>query len=152
MMTAYSIEFGKQYKYCIDCDRMYIFEPKAEFMYAHADAKSFSSNLGNHIRYGNTDSYSAKLSFMAGYKSKLESGKIVEPFIQAAYIKEFHGNTNIIFDGAQYRSYMKGESYEFGGGLNVQINKNVSFYSDVMYETGNVIQSVSGNIGMRYTW
>jgi outer membrane autotransporter protein len=152
MMTAYSVEVGKQYKVCIDCNSMYIIEPKVELMYAHADAKNFTSNYGNHIRYGNTDAFSTKAALMLGYKRKLESGKIIEPFIQAGIIEEWTGTTNVIYDGAKYKSDMSGTSLEFGGGLNMQITKSGSFYSDIMYEIGSNVRAISGNIGVRYTW
>lgn len=152
MLTAYSVEVGKQYKICVDCDTMFIIEPKVELMYAHADAKSFTSNYGNSIRYGNTDAFSTKASLMAGYKKKLDNGMVAEPFLQVGINNEWAGRTNVIFDGANYKSDMGGLSYEFGGGLNMQVNKSTSLYSDIMYETGDNVQSLSGNVGLRYTW
>ncbi|MDR1694418.1 MAG: autotransporter outer membrane beta-barrel domain-containing protein [Lactobacillaceae bacterium] len=151
MITAYSIEVGKQLGYCFARNAIMTVEPKVELMYAHADAKNFTSNFGNHIRYGNTDAFSTKASLKLGYK-KLYGDKVVEPFVQAGVIEEWAGTTNVIYDGAKYKSEMNGTSYEFGGGFNMQVSEAASIYSDVMYETGGNIKALSGNIGVRYTW
>ncbi|MDR1025833.1 MAG: autotransporter outer membrane beta-barrel domain-containing protein, partial [Lactobacillus sp.] len=151
-ITAYSVEIGKQFRACIDDSSMWIWEPRVEFMYAYSNAKSFKSNLGDNIRYGDTNSYTGKISLMAGYKKAFENGIIAEPYVQVGGIQEFHGKTNVTFDDAHYRSDLKGASLEVGGGLNMKFNDSWAMYGQMMYEKGSVIQSLSGNLGFRYSW
>lgn len=151
-ITAYSLEFGKQYRHCLKNMDQLIFEPRVEFMYAHSEAKSFNSKLGNRIRYGDTNSYKGKISLMMGYKTFFENGMMAEPYVLVAGVQEFHGKTNVTYDNAKYRSDTKGATIEVGGGLNMKLTDSINSYAEVMYEKGSIIQSLSGNIGFRYTF
>ena len=153
--TAGSLEAGRTFAW--DANEAYsqwILEPKAELSYIYGKAKSFKAKGASvsQIRYGDTDSVQARGALLAGYKTTLSNGTILEPFVEAAIIQEFGGKTDIHYAGADYKSDISGTSYEFNLGLNSKVNNDWNFYGEVGYETGSVVQAVSTNIGVRYNF
>ena len=151
-ISAFEFEAGKQYEFLIGEKSKWLFTPKAEVLYAWADAKSFNTSTGNDIRFGHTQNIVAKATALIGYNKTLESGMIVEPYAQIALLNDFDGKTNIRYDGAGITSKVGGISYEIGGGLNAQLTEATALYSDLMYEKGSHIESFSGNVGVRHTF
>ena len=150
--SAGSLEFGRKKEFHTDRYSKVVFETKSEIGYMYAKSDIFRTNQNTYISYGSTESIQGRFGFMLGYSSELENGNIVEPFAEANIIHEFGGVTDIGYDGGYYKSNIKGSSFEFGGGLNAQLNKSWSVYSDIMYEKGGVIEAVSTNVGIRYTF
>lgn len=151
--TSGSLEIGRQWRFNANSKSSYVLEPKAEFSYAYAKSKDAyvkSKDFRNRLHYGSTDSASGRVSIMGGYNHKLDNGGVLEPFIQVSIIEEFGGVTHIKYDGVNYKSDISGTSFEFGGGLNAQLNSSWGVYGDIMYETGSHIDSFSGNLGVRY--
>ncbi|MDD4556816.1 MAG: autotransporter outer membrane beta-barrel domain-containing protein, partial [Alphaproteobacteria bacterium] len=112
-----SIEGGKRFEYELSKDEKYIIEPKAEFQYAHAKAKSFTTNNNMSIHYGKTDSKALRVGSMFGYETYLDNDTVLEPFIEINAIQEFGGKTNVHYAGGDTKSDVSGFSVEVGGGL-----------------------------------
>lgn len=153
-MTAVSLEAGKQNYYYTNRDltSAFIFEPKVEGMFARSTARNTSTNFGQEIEFGETTNITGKAAILLGYKTMTANKAVFEPYIQAGVIHEFDGKTDVTYNGIKYKSDMGGTSFEFGGGMNIKMNQSSALFFDVMYETGDVIEALSGNIGYRYTF
>ncbi|MFV0626485.1 MAG: autotransporter outer membrane beta-barrel domain-containing protein [Alphaproteobacteria bacterium] len=152
-MAAFSLEAGKQMKFCTKhCSGNFIVEPKVEVGYDVAQGKTFRTNLGDELRYGDTKSFSGKASIMFGYEYLIQYDMIAQPYIQFGVLREFEGKTKINYASATYDSALGGTSYEVGGGGFLKMSKHSSFYSEFLYEKGSKVEAISGNIGFRYTW
>ena len=77
---------------------------------------------------------------------------MLNPYLQAGVFNEWDGRTDIEYANHKFHSDQGGLGYEVGGGLNVQIDDNTSFYGQVMYERGEVFESVNANVGLRWSW
>ncbi len=151
-VTVLSMETGKKTEFAQSDNRKFFFEPKLEVSYGWADAKSFTTNIDTRLRYGNSQSLTTRTALDVGFEQKLDNGAIIEPYIQVGATYEWKGKTNITYDNEEYKSNLQGVNFEVGGGLNVQMTDAVSMYTDLTYEKGETTESVSGNIGFRYSF
>ena len=142
--TAASLEFGRQFE--VGSFRL---EPKVEAQYSIARADRFGTSAGTEIKYGETQSFVTKAAASLGHRTKFDNGMVVNPYIQAGVLQEWDGKTNIEYANHKYDSNQSGFGYEIGGGLNLQVDSNTAFYGQVMYENGEVIESVNVNAGVR---
>ncbi len=150
--TTASLEFGRQLAYNADEYSKYILEPKAEILYGFAKAKSFTTTSGNDIHYGYTESITTRLALMLGYNRALDNGMILEPFVEFGLSREWNGRTDIKYAGSNFRSDLKGTGYDMSLGLNAKLDKQWNLFSEVAYETGEVYEGLSTNIGVRYNF
>lgn len=143
---AGSLEGGKQF--VID---KFVFEPKLEVQYIHADAKSFATNFNDVVRYKDTDSLMTRVAAQFSYQLEGEASKW-KPFAEVALYNEWLGETKIDFAGVGMKSDVGGVGFDLTVGLDAKLADDVHFYGDVSFERGSVYESVSTNIGLRYNF
>ncbi len=149
--TVFSAEFGRQLKFKTGKSSAFLLEPKVELSYAFAAAKDFTTSFGDEIEYGTTTSLVTRAGVLFGYGTKI--GKtIYEPFVELAVAQELDGKTDITYAGEDYTSDLSGTTFEVSAGLNVKLPKAFNIYSDVTFESSNVIDAVSINLGLRYNF
>lgn len=150
--TTASLELGKQIEYRMHTNFKYILEPKIEAQYFTSKSDSLRTNSGHTLKYGQTQSFSTRAALMAGYNAKILNSMTIEPFIELGVSREWDGKTDINYSGSKFRSDLEGTTYDFVLGINSQLNRDFSVYSDVTYENGSVAEAISANVGLRYTW
>ena len=151
-ITSASLEVGKQIELVQDDDTKLIIEPKAEVIASNATSDKFRANNGNKVEFGDSSSVMGKATVAVMYNKKLENQSKITPHLHVSLLNEFDGDTNITYDGTKYKSNLKGMGFEVGFGLNMQVDKQTSVYSDFTYEKGAVVEAIGGNVGVRYTW
>ena len=152
-MLMASLEAGRKFDFkASDGASEWSMEPKVELMYGIANSDEYYTSNGGKIHFSSTQSVVLKPAVDIGYKFLTEKGSVVKPYVHFGINKEFDGRTDIEYATARYKSDQSGTGFEIGLGLDAQINDAVAFYSDIVYEKGEVVQSTSANIGVRYTW
>ncbi|MDR1694514.1 MAG: autotransporter outer membrane beta-barrel domain-containing protein [Lactobacillaceae bacterium] len=154
MISAASVELGKKNMFYTGRSRTsgFIVEPSAQVMYAYSAKDSSTTSTGRQIYFGDTQSITGKASLMLGYSASIGKFSAVEPYVKGSVIHEFDGKTDVGYGATIYNSDISGTSYEVGGGLNLKIGANSQLFLDAMYETGDNIESLSGNLGFRVNW
>lgn len=147
-----SAELGRAFTFDAGTKANYILEPKIEVQYAHANSKTYQTNTNLPFRYGATQSLLGRVAIQASYEYFQECNVVWSPFVELGVTHEFKGRTSINYDGGTFKSDVSGTGFEFTMGLNTKMSENWNFYSELMFERGQVYNAVLGNIGFRYNF
>ncbi|MFV0627404.1 MAG: autotransporter outer membrane beta-barrel domain-containing protein [Alphaproteobacteria bacterium] len=145
-------EFGKRWNYALNSKEQFVFEPKAVLAYIYSKGGHSKNKNGIMARYSETTSKIFKNAITIYYQNKMDNGLFLEPFIQLGFAHDFDGKSTMSFSEVEIDSSAGGTTVEFGGGLNAKIDSRWSLYSDIMYETGSIVDALSVNLGVRYSF
>ena len=148
---AASAEVGKSIENRISRNDYIRLEPKAELTYMRAGKDSAEvEGTGNEIAYDATNYLNAKAAILLSYNHVFSNGLLIEPLLELAYRYEFAGEGDVSYAGATEKSSLKGSTVEFNAGLNMQLTKDLYWYSVGSYEAGEKLKGWGVHAGVRY--
>ncbi|MCL2889679.1 MAG: autotransporter outer membrane beta-barrel domain-containing protein, partial [Alphaproteobacteria bacterium] len=123
-------------------------EPKAEVRFKYAPSKNATTNFGDDIHIDSTTGLNTKLALQTNY---LPNGtqSVWKPWIEIGVFREWLGNENVGFGGAQIHTSARGNGMELAAGTNVSLGERSYGFAGFTYETGEVYTSYQLNIGAR---
>lgn len=129
-------------------------EPFVRLSYVQAQAKSLNLNNGMQANIGTQKSLASELGVHLGKDFTLSNNSTLSPYIKATWSHEFMDNNNVwVNDINKFETNFSGDVAKFGLGLNVQINKTFSAFSEMNYAKGSKVETpMHANIGIRYNF
>jgi outer membrane autotransporter protein len=144
-----SLEFGRHIKLADD----YFVEPYTQLSGVVIQGQSYDLDNGLAADGDRTRSLLGKLGATAGRNFDLGEGKVVQPYVRAAYVHEFAKNNEVEVNNNVFNNDLSGSRGELGAGIAMTLTDKVSLHADVDYSNGDKIEQPWGfNIGARYSW
>ncbi len=150
--VAASMEFGKSIITEV-IDQKWKIEPKAEIRYLSMgkDNVNVENGVGN-LSLGGTAYTGLTGTIYMSHLSNENDNLQIEPFAELSYGYEFSGEETVAYGGASNKISQTGGYLGASVGVNCQINQDTYWYLSAEYEKGNKIESVGGNVGIRYSF
>ncbi|VVN26834.1 hypothetical protein PS639_04578 [Pseudomonas fluorescens] len=144
-----SLEFGRHIKLADD----YFVEPYTQLSGVVIQGQSYDLDNGLTAEGDRTRSLLGKVGATAGRNFKLGQGKVVQPYVRAAYAHEFAKNNEVEVNNNVFNNDLSGSRGELGAGIAMTLTDRVSLHTDIDYSNGDKIEQPWGfNIGARYSW
>jgi outer membrane autotransporter protein len=144
-----SLEFGRHIKLTDD----YFVEPFTQFSGVIVQGKDYDLDNGLSADGDSTRSLLGKVGATAGRNFNLGEGKVVQPYVRAAYVREFAKNNKVKVNNNAFNNDLSGSRGELGAGLAMTVTDKVSVHADFDYSNGDKIEQPWGaNVGVRYSW
>jgi outer membrane autotransporter protein len=144
-----SLEFGRHIKLADD----YFVEPYTQWSGVVIQGQRYDLDNGLAADGDRTRSLLGKLGATAGRNFNLGEGKVVQPYVRAAYVHEFAKNNEVKVNDNVFNNDLSGARGELGTGIAMTLTDKVSLHADVDYSNGDKIEQPWGfNVGARYSW
>ncbi|MHA6235327.1 autotransporter outer membrane beta-barrel domain-containing protein [Pseudomonas fluorescens group sp. PF-69] len=144
-----SVEFGRHIKLPND----YFVEPYTQWSGVVIQGQSYDLDNGLAADGDRARSLLGKLGATAGRDFNLGEGKVVQPYVRAAYVHEFAKNNEVAVNDNVFNNDLSGSRGELGAGVAMTLTDKVSLHADVDYSNGEKIEQPWGfNFGARYKW
>lgn len=144
-----SVEFGRHIKLADD----YFVEPYTQWSGVVVQGQSYELDNGLAADGDRARSLLGKLGATAGRNFNLGEGKVVQPYVRAAYVHEFATNNDVSVNDNVFNNDLSGSRGELGAGVAMTLTDKVSLHADVDYSNGEKIEQPWGfNFGARYSW
>lgn len=128
-------------------------EPYAQLAGVVFQGKSYDLDNGLSADGDRTHSLLGKLGVTVGRNFNLGGGKVVQPYLRAAYVHEFADNNDIKVNDNRFTNDLSGSRGELGAGVAMTLTDRVSLHADFDYSNGRKIEQPWGaNVGARYRW
>ncbi|MGL6246508.1 autotransporter outer membrane beta-barrel domain-containing protein [Pseudomonas sp.] len=144
-----SLEFGKHITFA----NGNFIEPFTQWSAVVIEGKDYS--LSNDLRAegDRSRSFIGKLGATAGRNIELGQGRVVQPYLRAAWAHEFAKNNEVQVNNNVFNNDLSGSRAELGAGIAVAMTKNLNMHADFEYSSGQYIEQPYGvNFGLRYMW
>ncbi|TBN38914.1 autotransporter outer membrane beta-barrel domain-containing protein [Pseudomonas sp. BGI-2] len=144
-----SFEFGKHITFA----NGNFLEPFTQWSAVVIEGKDYS--LSNDLRAegDRSRSFIGKLGATAGRNIELGQGRVVQPYLRAAWAHEFAKNNEVQVNNNVFNNDLSGSRAELGAGIAVAMTKNLNMHADFEYSSGQYIEQPYGvNLGLRYLW
>lgn len=144
-----SLEFGRHIKLADD----YFVEPYTQLSAVIIEGQRYQLDNGLSADGDRTRSLLAEAGATAGRNFNLSDGKVVQPYVRAAYVHEFAKNNEVKVNNNVFNNDLSGSRGKLGAGISMTLTDKVSLYADVDYSNGDKIEQPYGfNFGARYSW
>ncbi|WP_223540911.1 autotransporter outer membrane beta-barrel domain-containing protein [Pseudomonas sp. BF-RE-26] len=144
-----SLEFGRHIKLADD----YFVEPFTQLSGVVVQGASYDLDNGLSAQGDRARSLLGKVGATTGRNFNLGEGKVVQPYLRAAYVHEFAENNDVEVNNNPFKSDLSGSRGELGAGIAMTLRGKVSVHADFDYSNGNKIEQPWGfNLGARYSW
>lgn len=144
-----SLEFGKHIK----LDNDYFLEPYTQLSGVLIQGKDYDLDNGMQAEGDRTRSLLGKLGTTAGRNFDLGEGKVVQPYVRAAYVHEFAKNNDVEVNNNVFNNDLSGSRGELGAGIAMSMSDRLQVHADFEYSNGDKIEQPWGaNVGLRYSW
>lgn len=144
-----SLEFGRHIKLADD----YFVEPYTQLSGVVIQGQRYDLDNGLAADGDRTRSLLGKLGATAGRNFNLGEGKVIQPYVRAAYVHEFAKNNQVEVNSNVFNNDLSGSRGELGAGIAMTLTDKVSLHTDVDYSNGDKIEQPWGfNVGARYSW
>ena len=144
-----SAEVGRHIK----LDDGYFVEPYAQLASVAVQGKNYELDNGMQAEGDRTRSLLAKVGSTVGRNFTLADGKVVQPYVRAAYVHEFVKTNEVRVNDNVFNNDLSGSRGELGAGLSVSMSDKLSVHVDVDYSNGDSIEQPWGAaLGVRYSW
>ncbi|WP_201188782.1 autotransporter outer membrane beta-barrel domain-containing protein [Pseudomonas fluorescens] len=144
-----SVEFGRHITLADD----YFVEPYAQLSGVIIDSGSYTLDNGLSVDGDRAHSLLGKVGATVGRNFKLAEGKVVQPYLRAAYVHEFADNSDVSVNDNKFSTDLSGSRGELGAGVAMTVTDKVSIHADFDYSNGDKIEQPWGaNVGVRYSW
>lgn len=144
-----SLEFGKHIK----LDNDYFLEPYTQVSAVVIQGKDYDLDNGMQAEGDRTRSLLGKLGTTAGRNFDLGEGKVVQPYVRAAYVHEFAKNNDVEVNNNVFNNDLSGSRGELGAGIAMSMSDRLQLHADFEYSNGDKIEQPWGaNVGLRYSW
>ncbi|MET0891639.1 MAG: autotransporter outer membrane beta-barrel domain-containing protein [Stenotrophomonas maltophilia] len=147
--AAAELEYGFQ----IRADsRMAVFlAPNLQVRHSRYRADTLTERNGTVIEGTDGNGISTRLGLRAFADSNTETGRRVQPFVSAHWIRE-SGDNSLRFDGEKLAGGLPRDRYEFRGGAELQLSERWSARADLGWQRGLGYREVAGQVAMRASW
>lgn len=144
-----SLEFGRHIALADD----YFVEPFTQLSGLVVGGKNYHLDNDLSAEGESTHSLLGKVGATAGRNFNLGEGKVMQPYIRAAYVHEFANNTKVEVNNNVFNNDLSGSRGELGAGIAMTLTDKVSVHADFDYSNGDKIEQPWGaNVGVRYSW
>jgi len=144
-----SLEFGRHIKVAGD----FFVEPYSQLSGVIIEGQRYELDNGLAAEGERTRSLLAKVGATAGRNFNLGKGKVIQPYIRAAYVREFAKNNEVRVNRNVFNNDLSGSRGEWGAGFAMTVTDKVSLHADADYSNGDKIDQPWGfNVGARYSW
>ncbi|MBA6097005.1 MULTISPECIES: autotransporter outer membrane beta-barrel domain-containing protein [Pseudomonas] len=144
-----SAEFGRH----IELDDGYFVEPFTQWSTAYFQTKDY--HLDNGLKADGERAWSllGKAGASAGRNYTFSDGRVLQPYLRAAYAHEFANNNAVKVNGHHFSNDLSGSRLELGAGLAVSLADKLQVHADIEHSRGEGINQPWGaTIGLRYSW
>ena len=142
-----SLEFGRH----IALQDGYFVEPYTQLAGVVIQGKDYDLDNGLSAEGDRTRSLLGKVGATVGRNIDLGDGKVVQPYLRAAYAHEFAKNNEVEVNDNVFNNDLSGSRGELGAGVSMSLTDKVSMHADVDYSNGEHIEQPWGvNFGLRY--
>jgi len=143
------VQVGKQ----IDLGLGWFIEPQAGVQAARISGGGYTASNGLEVRQDTMTSLQSRVGGALGRSLQLDNGIAVQPYAKAAWVSEHAGSSHVKVNGAKLRSKLPGSRADIGGGVNVAMAQQHSFFAEAGYSKGSDIeQPWAATVGYRYSW
>jgi outer membrane autotransporter protein len=144
-----SLEFGRHITLADD----YFVEPYTQLSGVIIQGKDYDLDNGLSAEGDRTHSLLGKVGATVGRNFDLGEGKVVQPYVRAAYAHEFVKNNEVKVNDNKFNNDLSGSRGELGAGVSMTLTDRVSMHADLDYSNGDKIEQPWGvNFGVRYNW
>lgn len=144
-----SIEFGRH----IGFANGNFLEPFTQWSAVVIQGKDFSLDNDLQAEGDRTRSFIGKVGATAGRNIPLEQGRVIQPYLRAAWAHEFAKNNEVQVNNNVFNNDLSGSRAELGTGIAVAMTKKFHMHADFDYSKGrNFEQPFGVNLGIRYKW
>ncbi|WP_095143546.1 autotransporter outer membrane beta-barrel domain-containing protein [Pseudomonas sp. Irchel s3b6] len=144
-----SLELGRHIKLAND----YFLEPFAQLSGVIVQGEDYDLDNGLSAEGDRTRSLLGKVGATAGRNFMLGEGKVVQPYLRAAYVHEFASNNEVKVNNNAFNNDLSGSRGELGAGVSLTLTDKVSLHAEFDYSHGDKIEQPWGaNVGARYRW
>ncbi|WP_460045284.1 autotransporter outer membrane beta-barrel domain-containing protein [Pseudomonas sp. S2_H01] len=144
-----SLEFGRH----IALDDGYFVEPFTQLSGVVIQGKQYDLDNGMQADGDRTHSLLGKVGSTAGRNFDLGDGKVIQPYVRAAWAHEFASNNSVSVNDNSFNNDLSGSRVEFGAGVAMSVTETMQVHADFDYSSGSKVDQPWGaNIGVRYNW
>ncbi|WP_223484221.1 autotransporter outer membrane beta-barrel domain-containing protein [Pseudomonas sp. A-RE-19] len=144
-----SIEFGRH----INFANGNFLEPFTQWSAVVIQGKDFSLDNDMQAEGDRTRSFIGKVGATAGRNIALEHGRVIQPYLRAAWAHEFAKSNEVQVNNNVFNNDLSGSRAELGTGVAVSMTSNFHMHADFDYSSGrNFEQPFGVNVGVRYEW
>lgn len=144
-----SLEFGRHLKLAND----FFVEPFGQLSGVIFQGEDYDLDNGLSAEGERSRSLLAKLGATAGRNFSLAEGKVLQPYLRAAYAHEFASSNQVKVNDIAFNNDLSGSRGELGAGISMTLTDKVSLHAEFDYSHGDKIEQPWGaNVGARYRW
>lgn len=144
-----SIEFGRHISFA----NGNFLEPFTQWSAVVIQDKDFSLDNDLQAEGDRTRSFIGKVGATAGRNIALEHGRVLQPYLRAAWAHEFAKSNEVQVNNNVFNNDLSGSRAELGAGVAVSMTSNFHMHADFDYSNGrNFEQPFGVNVGFRYKW
>lgn len=144
-----SLEVGRHIKLADE----YFVEPYAQLSGVTIEGADYTLDNGLSAKGDRVHSLLGKAGATVGRNFILGEGKVVQPYLRAAYVHEFATNSDVEVNNNHFSTDLSGSRGELGAGIAMKVTDRVAIHADFDYSNGDKIEQPWGaNLGMRYSW
>lgn len=144
-----SVEFGRH----LDLGAGYFIEPYTQWSVVNIQGKDYQLDNGLQAQGDDTRSLLGKAGTTVGRTFELGEGRLLQPYLRAAYAHEFVQNNQVRVNNNRFDNDLSGSRGELGLGVAATLNDRLQLHADFDYANGEKIEQPWGaNVGLRYSW
>ncbi|GLH31244.1 autotransporter outer membrane beta-barrel domain-containing protein [Pseudomonas sp. TWI672] len=144
-----SVEFGRH----LDLGAGYFIEPYTQWSVVNIQGKDYQLDNGLQAQGDDTRSLLGKAGTTVGRTFELGEGRLLQPYLRAAYAHEFVQNNQVKVNNNRFDNDLSGSRGELGLGVAATLNDRLQLHADFDYANGEKIEQPWGaNVGLRYSW
>jgi outer membrane autotransporter protein len=136
----------------------FVLEPQAQIVWQHVSFDDANDGLGA-VALGTTSGTSGRIGLRGKWTIVSDSGQVWQPYVRANLWRDWGAQATTTYSGVDLVPLLEQATrLQLGGGLSVNVNRNVSFYANADYQfavgntDGGRRDGVRGAAGVRYTW
>lgn len=144
-----SAEFGRH----IALQNDYFVEPYTQWSMAQFQGRDYELDNGLQAKGETARSLLGKVGATLGRNIDLGAGRIIQPYLRAAYAYEFIDDNEVKVNTHRFDNDLSGSRGELGVGVAVSMVERLQLHADFDYSRGEHIDQPWGvNLGLRYSW
>lgn len=144
-----SAEIGRH----IALQNNYFVEPYVQWSIAQFQGRDYELDNGLQAKGDTTRSLLGKVGATLGRDIDLGAGRIIQPYLRAAYAHEFIDDNEVKVNTHRFDNDLSGSRGELAVGVAVSMVERLQLHADFDYSRGEHIDQPWGvNLGLRYSW
>ena len=136
----------------------FVLEPQAQIVWQRVSFDDANDGLGQ-VALGTTSGANGRIGLRGKWTIVSDGGQVWQPYVRANLWRDWGAQATAVYSGVDLVPLLEQATrLQLGGGLSVNVNRNVSFYANADYQLavgntdGGKRDGVRGAAGVRYTW